>query len=481
MDSFLPMMLFSKLSSEPMSLTMACMILIFMIKHMPYSLSLKIESYLVQFCKSRDESFIVIPYHNKSYTYGFQKSVKTLYSERFLAINHYIKENNIEVPSMVEIMNFENGNHYDDCSEFVLLPTHYGRTLICKDIYFEIVIEQDVENNKEEKDQVIRSKKYIFKLSTKGKGKLHVLKEFIEECLINFRLTKNDSIQMIYEFERSRKDEDDNLSMLFTEFPFSSTKTFSNIFFPEKEKVIEDIREFSAVGLVKKEIEAKYKRIGIPYKRTYLLHGPPGCGKTSLIKAIINETGRHCVLVQWSRIKTSTEFENLCRDIKVHSKTVKQKDIILVFEDFDANRSSAVKIRENLKKDTSTSTSTSTSAEIIESIKLIEKEDELTLECVLNTLDGVKELHDAIIIFTTNVLESIDPALIRPGRIDRLIHMGPIYGDIVREMIQHFYDIPIPEPIGTIEPITPAKIQEICIQNPDVSTCIRSIQNNISV
>ena len=45
-------------------------------------------------------------------------------------------------------------------------------------------------------------------------------------------------------------------------------------------------------------------------------------------------------------------------------------------------------------------------------------EDELTLECVLNVLDGIIELHNAMIIFTTNHLEHIDPAFTRSGRID---------------------------------------------------------------
>src|SRR6185312_1787990 len=63
----------------------------------------------------------------------------------------------------------------------------------------------------------------------------------------------------------------------------------------------------------------------------------------------------------------------------------------------------------------------------------------VTLADVLNVLDGVMELDDAIIILTTNHIEKLDPALIRPGRMDMTLHMGELCEDTTREMLLAFY------------------------------------------
>jgi ATP-dependent 26S proteasome regulatory subunit len=65
--------------------------------------------------------------------------------------------------------------------------------------------------------------------------------------------------------------------------------------------------------------------------------------------------------------------------------------------------------------------------------------DELTLEYILNTLDGIVELNDAIIFFTTNDIDSIDPALIRPGRIDYILKMGKTSNKMIRELLEYRY------------------------------------------
>jgi chaperone BCS1 len=99
--------------------------------------------------------------------------------------------------------------------------------------------------------------------------------------------------------------------------------------------------------------------------------------------------------------------------------------------------------------------------------------DELTLECVLNTLDGIKELYNAILIFTTNDISSIDPAVIRPGRVDRIIEMKLATRSVIKDILVHFYREIDPESnsvndafrlIPSSITISPAKVQEICIQ-----------------
>jgi ATP-dependent 26S proteasome regulatory subunit len=467
------------------------------------------EDYIMKICTNSNECYIIIPYHTKHYSIGITtKMPKTIYSERFLALNHYVKKNKTDIFSLTEIMNFENMPYWDDhSSEYILLPNQSQRLKICnkRDIYFEIVVEEDKsENEKKEKETTstvrLPSKNYIFKIVKSGKENIEILNTFLDECVELYKKEITDiKEQMTYEFVKSYIDDNENVKMSFQSTIFKSNKTFDNLFFDGKEEVLKDIREFSKKTSIeeKAKIIQHYKRIGKPYKRTYLLHGPPGTGKSSLIKAFINETGRHCVLVQWSRIKTSDDFCRLCRQLKIDSNKIPQSEIILVFEDFDANKCSAVKIRENLKvkKDVEKSVNNEEKTDISHNIikdtletvfsasKMdfkIEKEDELTLECILNTIDGIRELYDTVIVFTTNDIASIDPALIRPGRVDKVIKMDMATPSVIKQIVEHYYNVYDNKEMNKLESISallsPAKVQEICEKNKEsISGCINDL------
>ena len=506
MDHLIEYTVYSKVIAEispqiPPKLFVALAIAFFIYKHFPTNFS------ILYLYDNTDESSIIIPFHTRTYMCGMTKVSKTIYSQRFLAINLYMKTHAKDIRSFVEVMNSDTMSYYDENKgEYILLPSQNQKFLLCpkEQIYLETIVHHTHDDTRKENDKAEPTKNYTYKLSKKGRKNLSVLTGFLEQCVkTHAEEIDKDKTQMIYEFEGSKKDEDNEISLSFKSTPFRSNKTFSNIFFENKQEVLKDIREFSKTNEDREKIELQYKYYGIPFKRIYLLHGPPGCGKSSLIKAFINETGRHCILVQWSRIKTSADFANLCSDIKIQYKNIKQSDVVLVFEDFDANKSAAVKIRENLKteykekqlnpmkdsletllKDSSSTTITKESIETVIKDSFMgckmEKDDELTLECVLNTLDGIKELYDAVIVFTTNDLVSIDPALIRPGRVDKIIQMDLIHGPIIKEMLAHFFMTDSHESLEKVikinSPMAPAKVQEICIRHRgDITGCVAEL------
>lgn len=475
-------------------------------KIIPYSYiySLQITFYDF-FLLNQTDSSIIIPYHNKTYAiYGGKSITKTYYSERFLAINYYL-QSKPELANLVEVMNFENSRYEcDNQIEFILVPNNYEKIQIChkENIWFEVILEQNDNSDDSHADDKkgsspprVHQKNYTYRLSKPGKHNIQVLHTFIETCIQSYKRVNEKEEQMIYEYKKYKMDEDaDSICMTFRSSPFFSNKTFDNLFLSNKEEIRQEISDFllHSTDEEKQTIIKKYRDLGIPYKKILLLHGPPGCGKTSLIKAISIETGRHIIHIPWSRMKTCAEFSNLFYEIKIGSKVLKQKDVIFVFEDFDANQNDAIKSRniddssikyntppvydktdiEKKKKEVEDPVLKIALENLLTPIK-IGNPDELTLECVLNTLDGIKELHNAVLIFTTNDISSIDPAVIRPGRIDRIIEMKHADRSVIKDILGNFYRDIDPSGISVDQAIrllpsaisiSPAKVQEICLE-----------------
>jgi chaperone BCS1 len=95
--------------------------------------------------------------------------------------------------------------------------------------------------------------------------------------------------------------------------------------------------------------------------------------------------------------------------------------------------------------------------------------------------DGIVEQHDAIIVFTTNHLEDIDPAAIRPGRVDYILELKNATTETITQMLAQRYK-KTPEEmeiykdrIKTIVDKSPAEVQNKCIKSECIEECIERL------
>ena len=440
-------------------------------------------------------SSLTIPSHKKKYTiHGFTQKeiVKVIYSEKFKAITHFLTKNkNKEISCFNEVIKIAMDYYYDEEKiEFIMLPEYNQNILICEkdNIYLEIIIqyeEKEDEKSNGEKTKKIIDKNYVYKISIPEKNKYAILEDFVTKCIIEY---KNDTLftenkQMIFEYLRSHRDDENRTKLYFREFPFKSNKFLDkNIFFEGKSKFIEYIHRFK-IDNTNLSYEKDYENAGVTCKATMLLTGLPGTGKSCTIRGILNETGRHGVLVSWSKIKTCSDFCSIFRLTEINNKKFELNQLCYIFEDFDANNNGVLKERTQdngiistqsytIVNDISDVKNEKYKDEINKLIKLNNKiEDELTLECVLNVLDGIIELHGAMVIFTTNHLEHIDPAFFRSGRIDYRHEFKLASISIIKEMLGKIRNIDVNNPqyaeyfdnmIDYV--LSPADIQTICFK-----------------
>lgn len=130
--------------------------------------------------------------------------------------------------------------------------------------------------------------------------------------------------------------------------------------------------------------EADYLRLGIPWHRGYLFSGAPGTGKTSAALALAAHFRLDAYFIPLSSIEDDAALMDRLRDVAPRS--------ILLLEDVDVAR--AAKSRDD-------------------------EAPGITLAGLLNALDGVATPHGVLTILTTNDASVLDPALVRPGRVDR--------------------------------------------------------------
>ncbi|KAK1588587.1 hypothetical protein Q3G72_024782 [Acer saccharum] len=149
-----------------------------------------------------------------------------------------------------------------------------------------------------------------------------------------------------------------------------------------------------------------FDRVGRAWKRGYLLYGPPGTGKSSLVAAIANYLKYHVYDLQLQSVKSDADLRNVLT-------TTTNRSIILI-EDIDCNETASHdRGRRSPSQDKEKETK-------------VFLDPGATLSGMLNFIDGLWSScgEERIIIFTTNHKERLDPALLRPGRMDVHIEMG---------------------------------------------------------
>ncbi len=249
-----------------------------------------------------------------------------------------------------------------------------------------------------------------------------------------------------------------------------SFKTFDNIFFTSKNILLQKINFFI-------NNEEWYKRKGIPYNLGLLFHGDPGCGKTSCIKALANYTGRHVVEINLSKIKTCGEFVKIFNDNYIGKNCIPHNKKIIILEDIDCmidivksrkdndnEKNSDYQVIDNLETKLLVDESIKTGHNLFK--KMFPDNNKLTLSCILNTIDGVLENYGRILIITTNYVEKLDSALIRPGRIDMKINFTRCTTQMYYDIIEFYYDTKLEKNINFTEyNHSPAELFELCSLN----------------
>ncbi|XP_021968678.1 mitochondrial chaperone BCS1 [Folsomia candida] len=184
-------------------------------------------------------------------------------------------------------------------------------------------------------------------------------------------------------------------------------------------RLVQDIKGFL-------KMENWYVEKGIPYRRGYLLHGPPGCGKSSIVKAIAGELGYNISVVSLSQRLTDDSITELLNSAPAKS--------VILLEDIDAafgNREKVVEPDLEVVENKMSQTHFAFGGQ---------SQSLLTFRGLLNALDGVASSDDGQIVFlTTNYPERLDPALIRPGRVDLKIHIDYPDDAQVGGMFDKFY------------------------------------------
>lgn len=298
------------------------------------------------------------------------------------------------------------------------------------------------------------------------------LKEWVEERLTVYERHLTDKIyseQYVFSVKYS------NDGFVVGSKKWTSNSGFDNKFFKDKDTILSKINFFI-------HNRDWYKKKGIPYTLGILLHGVPGCGKTSFIKALLNHTRRHAVSIQLSEKMDMKELTDIINRDKVDGiYTIPVDKKIIILEDIDCMEKILHQRSDSTYPLPEEDTSLETKLKYLVSPPT-QTSPTNSLSDILNMLDGIEESDGRILIMTSNRPEVLDPALIRPGRVDIQIHFEKASLSVCKQILEHYYDTQctISDTHGYIDGrYTHAEIVNVCRSYTNIEDCVRVLGNTV--
>ena len=373
-----------------------------------------------------------------------KKSTPTFFQNRMDAVIHSVSK----VPSICHLLAI---THHD------YVPYEFNPIKIDVDLYFQLLDIKHSEGNIEG----LKFKIFCYEHESL------FLQSYVESCTTDYErhmLNKLGTNKYFFNMMVQTKNKGvqnplPTSFIVFTKHKFATSRTFDNVFFEQRENV----RDHTEFFLKRKDW---YDAKGIPHTLGFMFHGPPGCGKTSTIKAIANVGKRHIINIHLSEIKSKEQLThlffndeiNVLDNGKTERYTIPVNERMYVIEDIDAMGD--IVLRRELKKPEVKK------VQMDEFGNIAEEENPIDLSFLLNLLDGTLESSGRIIAISTNFPERIDSALIRPGRIDMIVNFKKCSTEIIHDMVCSFYDISGISIDNTVNgKWSPAEVNQILFRN----------------
>ncbi|KAF2290775.1 hypothetical protein GH714_015390 [Hevea brasiliensis] len=237
-----------------------------------------------------------------------------------------------------------------------------------------------------------------------------------------------------------------------------------------KESIVRDLDLF----LQRKKY---FQSVGRAWKRGYLLYGPPGTGKSTLVAAIANYLRFHIYDLQLQGVRNDSDLRRILTSTTNRS--------ILLIEDIDCStKSSRARSRSRIPNNDD-----SDDDDRDQSDDRLSFHPGVTLSGLLNFIDGLWSScgDERVIIFTTNYKDKLDPALLRPGRMDVHIYMGHCTPAGFKKLVNTYLGIKdhllfkcIEDLIQRIA-ITPAEVAQQLMKCEDPQVALESLMELINM
>ncbi|KAK4456369.1 BCS1 N terminal-domain-containing protein [Cladorrhinum samala] len=235
-----------------------------------------------------------------------------------------------------------------------------------------------------------------------------ILKELINEARESY-LKRDEHKTLIYRGALRGQNQEPSWQRCMSR----NSRPFSTVILNEKVKkeLIDDVTDY-----LNPATRRWYANRGIPYRRGYLLYGPPGTGKSSLSLALAGFFNMRIYIVSLSSITANEEnLASLFNELP--------RRCVVLLEDIDTaglthTREEAAAAAANASSGSSPPASSTPPTTTTGNLPSVGR---LSLSGLLNILDGVASQEGRVLIMTTNHIEKLDKALIRPGRVDMVV------------------------------------------------------------